>query len=128
MTILPTQKCFDDALDYITLRLEEDPEGAARDTLRLVHAIALAPDGPQAGTPFAHAWVEDGDLVWASGLLDGQLIYFAVNREEYHRELRVQDATTYTIAEALEENRKSGHYGPWKDEYRALCGRGAIFC
>jgi hypothetical protein len=120
--IMPTHHCFDDALEYISDRVIADPELAFSSRLMLVHAIAQAPDGPKKGEPFAHAWVEeDGDTVWASGLIDGERIWFACARAEYHEHLRVQAVTTYTIREAWEQNKASGHFGPWKDEYRALC-------
>jgi hypothetical protein len=34
----------------------------------------------------------------------------------------MQEAVRYTFAEALRLNHQSGHYGPWVEEWRALCG------
>lgn len=122
--ILPTHCCFDDALDFIAARLQREPRD--RDDLFLVHGIALAPSGPHAGEPFAHAWVEEWNgahgVVWESGLLDGLQVCYSVEHEEYYSALRIREFTRYTAREAWRENQRSGHYGPWKDEYRALFG------
>lgn len=124
MDIFPTHTCFDDALDLIAERLKGNPALARQPAtvIALVHGILLAPEGPHKDEPFAHAWVEEGDEVWNSGLLDGQRIYYALNRDEWYRLMRLQKATRYSLREAGRENRKSGHYGPWAEEYRELCG------
>lgn len=124
MTIFPTHHCFDDALDFITARVRQDPAVAESDTLTLVHGIARLPnpDGQlQPGERFAHAWVEEGNHVWAAGVLDGQRIYFRAERDEYYARLRVEQTTRYSILEAWAENRRTCSYGPWKLEYLALC-------
>jgi hypothetical protein len=67
-------------------------------------------------------WVEDGEIVWDAGLLaDGRRIEFAVEKIIYYAHYRVQETTVYTMRELLEHNRASGHYGPWRPEYAALC-------
>ncbi len=97
--------------------------------MRLVHGIILVPDQPattdaRPGERAVHAWVEDGDVVWDAGLLaDGQRVEFAVQKAEYYAHYQIQETTVYTMRELLEENRASGHYGPWRPEYRALCRR-----
>jgi hypothetical protein len=117
-TILPTGHCFDDALDYITERVPE-LDDAGRAALRLVHAICIAQDG----TPYAHAWVEDDGKAWDAGLLDGKRIWYAVEIAEFMTARHVMDVTRYTLTQALEANWSSGHYGPWKPAYKALCGQ-----
>ena len=123
-TLMPTRHCFDDALDLISTRIMADrsliPE------LTLVHAVCVAPDG--SGTRYAHAWVEevmpDGEVVcWDSALLESQLVYYAQPLSEYYPRRRVQETTKYTVLEALAENYRSNHFGPWKDEYIALCSQ-----
>lgn len=89
----------------------------------LVHAIILAPDDYAdlaAGERSVHAWVEEGDLCWDAGILDGQHIRFSVEHAEYYAHYRVQETTRYTMADVLRENRRSGHYGPWRPEYQQL--------
>lgn len=120
-TILPTHKCFDDALDYLVERVKRKPELAHGSSLILVHGICLIPEGTDEGRRFAHAWVEEDDAVWQSGLLDGELIYYAMPLEDFTKALRVQESTRYTVRQAAMKNETSGHYGPWLDAYRALC-------
>lgn len=125
--IYPTHKCFDNAIEFCEARARANDPNI--ETLRLVHGIILVPENHPAGASDAtageravHAWVEDGDLVWDAGLLaDGRRIEFAVQKAEYYAHYRVQDTTVYTMRELLEQNRESGHYGPWRPEYRALC-------
>ncbi len=124
-TILPTHRCFDDMLDYLALRLRNDKRLVPQ--LFLVHGILLNPDN---GEPFAHAWVEERQVVWNSGILDGvdqtvdgSKIYFSCSRVEWYVEMKPQHFTRYTAAQASSENVRSGHYGPWVEAYRALCKR-----
>lgn len=131
--IRPTHSCFDDAIDLIAHRVTVDPALARGTTLRLVHGIALAPadvvDGLRAGDRFAHAWVEEdvpGQLeahVWQMGILNGERVAFAMTRSEFQRRLQIQASTSYTCRQVYHENRRSGTYGPWREEYRALCRR-----
>lgn len=122
-TLMPTKHCFDDALDLISTRVLTDRADLFR--LTLVHAICLAPNG--SGIRYAHAWVEEpmpgGEVVcWDSALLDGeQLVYYSVAIAEYYPHRLVQETTKYTVLEALAENYRSNHFGPWKDEYVTLC-------
>jgi hypothetical protein len=118
MNILPTHRCFDDALDYISERLRRHP--GLVETLILVHGIARAPNG----TLYAHAWTEEDGVCWEGGLLNGERIWFSVSRDEYYAARQIQETTQYTCREALAENLRSGHYGPWKPIYRMLCGHG----
>lgn len=119
-TIFPTGSCFDDALEFISERVTENR--SAIDALLLVHGIALIPeDQPEAGKPFAHAWVEEGAEVWQSGILDGERIYFSAPKEEILPKLRVQEATRYAVREAHAENVRTKSYGPWLEKYQGLC-------
>lgn len=119
--IRPTHTCFDDALDLMAFFVEQDPKKIH--TLMLVHAICLAPEGPSEGRPFAHAWLEDGDLAWQAGFLGDQKVQFSCDKAQLAETLRVQKATRYTVREAHEHNVRTSHYGPWEDEYQALCNR-----
>lgn len=114
--IKPTFLCFDDALELINERVLEDP--TTIDTLILVHGLACGRDG----SPYAHAWVEDADLCWDAGLVDGQRIYYAVARKEYYAARQIVSSTRYTVKDACRQNLQSGHYGPWLSTYRAFCG------
>ena len=118
LIISPTHTCFDDALDLLVALLRQN-QGRRR-TLRLVHGIVLA----GGSRLWAHAWLQEGDTVFFSGIVDGEKSYFQGSRAEYYAEIQVQEHTSYTVAMALEHNRTSGHYGPWKARYLALCGHG----
>jgi len=124
-TIHPTHECFDDALGFMEKRVLEALRAAAPPPLHLilVHAICLMPaEQPNAGKLFVHAWVEEDDLCWDAGIANGTFrIVYAVERQEFYAHLRPQHVTKYTMKEAYEENKKSGHHGPWKDEYLPLC-------
>jgi hypothetical protein len=98
-----------------------------------VHGIVLVPDdqpatpdtGVVAGQRSVHAWVEDGDHVWDCGVLDdGRRIQFCAEKASYYDHYRIQETTKYTMYEVLELNRASGHFGPWKLEYREMLRKG----
>jgi hypothetical protein len=120
-TIYPTHKCFDDALDVVARWAREHVELS---TVTVVHAICLAPEGPEAGTPFAHAWVERDGRVWQLGRIDDAIVLWAADAAEYRAAMRPITEARYTVVEALAENRRSGTYGPWRPEIKALCGTG----
>lgn len=125
-TIRPTHRCFDDVLDYQVALRRRDPAAAARQVI--VHGICLAPEGPRAGEPFAHAWVEDdagGGIVYQSGFINGEHVWFGLPRDEWRAAVRVQAESRYTLEAAIVLNWQHGHYGPWVATYRALCGRGS---
>ena len=146
-SILPTHTCFDDALDYLAHRLKADPASEPRFTL--VHGILLAPEGAKAGTPFAHAWVEEdlpgGVVVWQDGYVDlggfemplagGTLraehdlarVSLSTPAAEWRAKMQLQKETRYTVREAWAENRRTVTFGPWEPEYQALCGGGETF-
>jgi hypothetical protein len=135
LIIHPTHRCFDDAIEFCEQMAREDPAQAL--TLVVVHGIVLVPeDQPtdvtdaQPGERSVHAWVETPDgKVWDAGIHEGERIQFAVDRDEYYAHYRVQETTRYTLLELLEHNRASGHYGPWRPEYQALCrNRGTYVC
>jgi len=118
--ILPTFRCFDDALELIELRVKEDPTITRHDwAIVLVHGICVGDDG----TRYAHAWIEETGKVWDSGIIDGHRVYYAVARAEYYEAKRVAEHTKYTLRDIVRENGRSGHYGPWKPEYQTLCGK-----
>jgi len=123
MTILPTHTCFDDALEFLNAILKY--EGVERLLgVRVVHGICLAPEGVQIGQPFAHAWCEEDGSCIQAGLVEGEKVYFGVDRAEFYAMLRPQDTTTYTPEEAVAQNFASGHFGPWEDRYRAIIKHG----
>jgi hypothetical protein len=49
---------------------------------------------------------------------------YAVARTEFYAARQIVGSTRYTVREACLANLQSGHYGPWRAEYRMLCGRG----
>lgn len=121
-SIRPTHTCFDDALDLLSARLRKNPELADAGLFVVVHAICLIPDGPEKDKRFAHAWLEEGGATaWQGGILDGQLIAYAVDARELEAELRMEKAWRYTPREVAAENGKHVTYGPWKPELLELC-------
>jgi hypothetical protein len=126
-TILPTHHCFDDALELLIDFVLADPARAS--SVRLVHGIGRYPaqyldDGHlKPGDYFAHAWLEEGPIVWESGLVDGAQVAYAVDRSEHHAYLQIVCGTYYSLLAAWHENQRTGTYGPWRPEYLALCRR-----
>jgi hypothetical protein len=135
-TLFPTHHCFDDALEFLGARVARHPALARGRSLRLVHGICLGPRGEGVaasfgvdvvapGQPFAHAWVEEATrpaVVWQSGLdAAGGVVFVAIPRSIFYGTMRVGLRTRYTVREAWHENQRTGTYGPWKAEYRALC-------
>jgi hypothetical protein len=123
--IYPTGTCFDDALDYLVCRVLEDPRLIKGRRLLLVHGIGLIPaDAAYRATPnapFAHAWVEEADVCWTTGLLNGERVLVRHDRGDFYRRLRIQSTTVYTPRQAHRENVRTNSFGPWRAEYLALC-------
>jgi hypothetical protein len=119
--IFPTQRCFDDALDFVVAVLRANPTDVPELTrsLKVVHGICLAPDGQK----YAHAWVED-DLKSQCifrGIYQGEPQYFVVPKATYYAEMRVQERTRYSLRSAADHNKRFNTYGPWLPKYLALC-------
>lgn len=124
MKFRPTHKCYDDALDFLQAWVKENIERARRDcrdrSVMLAHGICRC---SEKGTPYAHAWVEiDGQCY--NGALDesGTRVYVEFDREVFHRLFGVIEVNYYSIERAWKENHRTGHYGPWTEEHRALTG------
>lgn len=120
-TVYPTHSCFDDALEFINyVALEYRDEDTSM--ISLVHGIVRGDDGNN----YAHGWVEDSStrLAIFAGVLKGEKIYFYTPIEEFYTKNRVKETTKYTIKEAIENNIRTIHFGPWEPKYVALCGGG----
>lgn len=118
MNIMPTHKCFDDALELLTEFLVKEVHAEA--DLRLVHAVCIAPDGHE----YSHAWVETGSgLAFFCGLLYGRKVTVEVEAGEYRENVQAKEIFTYTPREAWEHNKKFVTYGPWEERLLVLCAR-----
>lgn len=120
-TIYPTHQCFNDAMefiDYVALAYK----GEDTSMIKLVHGLITGDDGKS----HAHAWVEDSSTETAifAGIWKGEKIYFFSPVGQFYEKYRVTETTKYTIAEALAENLRTIHFGPWEPKYVALCGDG----
>lgn len=112
--IYPTHTCFDDALELMAML--NSPE--LQPKLTVVHALCQAPDGGV----YAHAWLErDGIGAIFGGIFKGEKVYVEAPLEEYRAGLKIQDETRYTVSEAIRENRRTNHLGPWVERYRQAC-------
>jgi hypothetical protein len=130
--IIPTHTCFDDALDFFEQVLVPERLPDVADDFRIVHGICV---GADRGEPYAHAWVEQlrarnyfvadpGDpmpvpteLVWQAGMVNGERVYFAIDRVAFYESYQVSRATRYTLQTASYLNVTTGHYGPWRRNY-----------
>jgi hypothetical protein len=122
-TILPTHKCFDDAIDLLGDILKAHPDAADTDEFQLVHAICSP-----GGDPFSHAWIESkGGIVFWYGIVEGDGRSLLITpAPEYRAQFKIIEEMRYTPRQAWEENKRTGHYGPWVEKYRQLTGRGDI--
>lgn len=133
---MPTATCFDDALDFFDEILNVDRLETYAHCFRVVHGICLGDDG----TPLAHGWVEQlacdtwysaepgepavpREMVWQAATVSGIRVWFALARDDFYRGYRVQRVSRYTVPMATEMNHLTGHYGPWRREFRELAAR-----
>ena len=117
--ILPTGTCFDDAMDFLAVLCKESPLGGYQPGLFLVHGIC-----EKGGEPFSHAWCEQGEMVWFSGIFRGEKGMLQTTKKEYYAEMVVTRFTRYSPAEAAEEYQRSISFGPWLDCYIKLTRQG----
>lgn len=118
LTLHPTGRCFDDALEFLENEARRGLTLEQAKRLCLVHGVCLSADGHL----FAHAWVESGDdMVISAGLLRGKRIFYKMDRATYYAKWCVEEAHRYTLEQASSENYRSGHFGPWRPDYLALC-------
>lgn len=119
--ILPTNSCFDDAVEIVGLMVAENPAIVNDCGFVVVHAHCLKPvDQPDAGEPFAHAWIEHNGRLYQAGIWGGRRIHFSCDAASFREGLRIQHETRYTMAEAVAAEAVRG-IGPWELRYRELC-------
>jgi hypothetical protein len=114
IVIHPTHTCFDDALDLVEDLMKSDSSFDWKNCL-IVHGIA------DCGQLYSHAWLEYGDCCIEMGILDGERVIFEQDKKKYYESRKISDVTKYTVHEALKENLKHEHYGPWEQKYLELC-------
>ena len=113
-TIYPTNECFDDAIANLIHMMERGRRfDVASGLIKIVHAI-IEPHGEK----LSHAWLEDLDLVFFSGFIDGEKCLVECAREEYYEQSKISHVVRYTLFEAYAEEKKHGHYGPWDEKIR----------
>lgn len=118
MTLYPTHKCFDDALDLLGILLR-DGTIKMDSPYWLVHALCKMPTGET----IAHGWVErEGDIVITAFVIDGESKYVELAREDFYKIYLPVDVTRYTLKEAARLNIQHGNYGPWETRYQQACG------
>lgn len=117
-TALPTHTCFDDAWEF----LESLGRKVWSGRYVMVHAIVEQVD--VVATPQAHAWIFDQEenVVIERFLVEGVPVFIRQTQSEHATHLRVLDERWYSVREALEENYRTGHYGPWEEKFRQYCG------
>ena len=119
-TFEPTHHCFDDALDLLALVMKQRRH--FREHWRLVHAICQCNGGL-----FAHAWCErDGNIAVTAFIIDGAHTFVEMRRRDLYKLFRPQMMTKYNPWEAMRENLRTNHFGPWLDCYREHCGGSEI--
>lgn len=119
ISIYPTNKCFDDSLDFLGIMAKEEPERLRAGYYILVHGILT---NSEEGYQYSHAWVEtkDGEVIH-SGVLNNRLVYCHFSVAEYYKEMGLIECTRYSAREASDLNHKHVNYGPWEEKYLKLC-------
>lgn len=117
-TIFPTFDCFTDAMEFVSYIVREQPD--LINDIILVHAICLPSENDR---EYAHAWVEDNKTKMAifCGIYMDEKVYLTAPLKDFLETYHVKESTRYTVHEALKQNLKTTHYGPWEDKYNALC-------
>jgi hypothetical protein len=116
--VLPTGTCFEDCTWFFVDTARRDKRLINDPTWVLVHGICHLEDG----RPYSHAWVEHGDKVWFSGLINGALVFLKASVHEFYREYEITDTTKYTFWQAVDaDQRHKGQPPPWELKYRRLC-------
>lgn len=115
-TFLPTGTCFEDCtLKFGELyRIHRD-----NTTLFLVHGICLMEDGE----PYSHAWIEWKGKAFQSAIRKSTGEKVAICRlvEDFHKDMRVQECTRYTLPDLMGVLIKFGDIPPpWEPKYRRL--------
>lgn len=104
--------CYDSAVEFMLSlyqSLEQWPQ--AQERVRLVHATCTG-QGPIAGLPIGHAWVEYGDTAY-----DFSNGTRWVGRAARYRELaQARDVHEYDYRSMLINLNRHEHYGPWHEE------------
>ena len=112
----PTGKCFDDALDLLSEIIKKGRH--LREKWLLVHALCRIN-----GNTFAHAWCErDRKTVVTAFIIEGCHTYVEIPRRDFYRLFWPQELTRYSPWQAMQENFRTNHFGPWDARYRQHCG------
>lgn len=118
MTIYPTGTCFEDVTQMFIKMLGEDMDRVDDPEFCMVHGICLMEDGSQ----YAHAWIEEGEFAWFSGILNGDEVFCQTLKSEFHSETRVVEFTRYTYWDCARVARQNYDMPPpWEHRYRRLC-------
>jgi hypothetical protein len=100
--------CYPRALRYLLHKLDDECKASAH----LVHGIIRTQwlDGDSfTGLPLAHAWVQEGGMVF-----DGALgRYF--DRDVYYRRFQAEAERCYSLSEACALMVEHHSYGPWHE-------------
>lgn len=120
----PTGTCFDDALETLQTLAKAAKTYAELQRWTLVHGICSAtPADGLVAEPYAHAWLEylparEPPFVLQSGILEGRRLHFEMLRSDFWEGYKPIRETRYTYEQAVAENHRTGHYGPWRSAYR----------
>lgn len=120
--IYPTHSCFDDAMEFVDYVAREFKGEDV--PIQLVHGLMTGDDGQ----PHAHAWVEETNMKLAvfAGMHKGEKVYFYTPIDQFYAGYKITETTKYSVIEALENNLRTIHFGPWEPKYVALCGGGHL--
>lgn len=118
ITLRPTGKCFDHALDELQRLIKENPDRRHNREFKLVHGLVMY-DFKEA---FAHAWLETDKecidfAIVSGGEHDGEICRYTVEKSEYYQYLDVIDCTRYDVEEVWRLNSYFGTFGPWEEKY-----------
>jgi hypothetical protein len=102
----PSGNCYQSAFDRAMSLID-----AGEQNVMLVHGSVIPPSGPWANQRITHAWVEVGATVHEFS--NGNSL--VTDKPRFVRMFTPETYAAYSRDEALMENLKSVHYGPWDD-------------
>jgi hypothetical protein len=124
--ILPTGTCFEDVTHFFVQLVREDGRRRDRNDFCMVHGLCAKDDG----TVYSHAWIEEGNMVHAPGILPGEFFksgiaqkgFYEMPKRDFYKCYGVSMFHRYGFYRLMEMALKSGDRPPpWEFVYRMHC-------
>ena len=124
--VLPTNTCFDDAMDFIMVLIRENKA----EDIYLCHGLVTPDPKKNIGNKktYSHGWIYDEQtnscMQW--GILDGKKVGIRGDKGKFYADMGVHKITYYTPKQAMYYSWLYDFFGPWEPEYMKLCGDSSV--